>query len=133
MPPTLYQTYGDNQWIAPNYDLKPETNESHEINISFGKQNKNIVFNGSIYRRFQKNALEYEYNTASPSYEIYTNIDGLRTQGLEAGIDTKFNSFVKLRRNLSLVEKKTHDQRSSHEKITQTKGKFLCRNFCLQG
>lgn len=108
--PTLYQTFGDGQWTAPNPDLSPETNVSHEINFSFGKQNRSIIFNGAVYRRFQKDALNYGIGK-------YTNIEGLRTQGFEAGIDIRVNSFIKFGGNFSFVEKKTDNPKSAMLRI----------------
>lgn len=97
--PTLYQTYGDGQWTSPNYDLKPETNQSQEINLSFGKQDRSLVINSSLFHRKEKNVLDYGNNS-------YINTDGNRTRGLEAGIDFKINSFIKIGGNFSFVEKK---------------------------
>ncbi len=36
--PTLYQNYGSLPWTLPNPDLKPEKNQSHEIDLGFGKK-----------------------------------------------------------------------------------------------
>lgn len=101
--PTLYQNYGSGTYTIANFDLQPETNESHEINISLGKQNRSIVFNGSIYRRFQKDAITYSINQ-------YINSGGNRTQGFEVGLDIKLNSFIKFGGNFSFVEKEIENE-----------------------
>lgn len=101
--PTLYQSFGDGQWTMPNFNLEPETNQSHEVNISFGKKDRSLVINASLFQREEENALAYGTNT-------YINIDGKhKVKGFEAGLDYQVASFLRLGGNFSFVEKDTEN------------------------
>lgn len=101
--PSLYQIYGDGSWTMPNFDLEPEKNRSHEINISLGKQDRSFVANASIFHRKDKNAIIYGAGS-------YTNTkDENITRGFEAGFDYQITPFLKLGGNFSFIEKKNED------------------------
>ena len=64
--PTLYQSYGSLPYVLPNFDLKPETNASHELDFSFGKKDRTFVVNASVFSRKEKDVFVYnivDFNT----------------------------------------------------------------------
>jgi vitamin B12 transporter len=52
--PTLYQTYGSLPYTLANFDLKPETNSSYEIDFSIGKPDQSFVINASAFLREER-------------------------------------------------------------------------------
>ena len=101
--PTLYQNFGSLPWVLPNFDLKPETNESHEIDFSIGKKDRSINFYASVYQRSEKDAFVYQLN---PDYTgIFVNLDQNKTKGFEVGADYQIQKWVKVGANFSFVEK----------------------------
>ena len=46
--PTLYQSYGSLPYVLPNFDLKPETNASHEL-ISVWKEPHELVVGMQVF------------------------------------------------------------------------------------
>ncbi len=103
--PTLYQNFGTLPFVAPNFDLKPETNQSHEIDLRFGKKDRSLNFNASFFQREEKDT--FAYVTIDPVNFIgqYQNVDDNKVKGFEIGMDYKINKFVKLGGNFSYVEK----------------------------
>ena len=101
--PTLYQNYGSLPWTLPNPDLKPEKNQSHEIDLGFGKKDRSLNFTVSLFQRKEKDAFAYITN---PDYTgIFQNIDDNKVKGFEIGFDYQITSMVKLGGNYSFVEK----------------------------
>jgi vitamin B12 transporter len=50
----LYQSYGSLPYTLSNFDLKPETNTSYEIDLSIGKPDQSFVVNASAFLREEK-------------------------------------------------------------------------------
>ncbi|MCL1667090.1 TonB-dependent receptor [Elizabethkingia ursingii] len=101
--PTLYQNYGSLPWTLPNPDLKPERNQSHEIDLSFGKKDRSLNFNVSLFQRKEKDAFAYISN---PDYTgSFQNIDENKVKGFEVGFDYQIIDMVKFGGNYSFVEK----------------------------
>ncbi|WP_407478065.1 TonB-dependent receptor plug domain-containing protein [Elizabethkingia meningoseptica] len=101
--PTLYQNYGSLPWTLPNPDLKPEKNQSHEIDLGFGKKDRSLNFTVSLFQRKEKDAFAYVTN---PDYTgIFQNIDDNKVKGFEVGFDYQIIDMVKLGGNYSFVEK----------------------------
>ncbi|MDE5436494.1 TonB-dependent receptor [Elizabethkingia meningoseptica] len=101
--PTLYQNYGSLPWTLPNHDLKPEKNQSHEIDLGFGKKDRSLNFTVSLFQRKEKDAFAYVTN---PDYTgIFQNIDDNKVKGFEVGFDYQIIDMVKLGGNYSFVEK----------------------------
>ena len=50
---------GSLPYVLPNFDLKPETNASHELDFSFGKKDRTFVVNASVFSRKNKDVFVY--------------------------------------------------------------------------
>lgn len=112
--PNLFQIYGTGGlYPRANFNVKPETNFSQEINISAGKQDRSFVVNASIFHRKEKNKIDYVTVDFITFAGIYDNIEGeLSTQGFEAGLDYQITPFLKLGGNFSFVERKNVEQKN---------------------
>ncbi len=103
--PTLYQNYGALPYVLPNFDLKPETNESHEIDLSFGKTDRSLNFNASIFQRQEKDVFAYKITDMTTYAGKFFNFDENKVKGFELGLDYKLNEIIKFGGNFSFVEK----------------------------
>ncbi len=101
--PTLYQSFGSMPYLNPNFDLKPETNNSHEINIDFGKKDRSLNISASIFQRQEKDVFRY---VTLPDYTgIFENVDENKVKGVEVSGDYQICKYIKLGTNYSYVEK----------------------------
>jgi len=103
--PTLYQNYGSLPYILPNADLKPETNQSHEIDLTIGNKSKTLVFNASIFQRQEKDVFAYQTVDFVTYAGQYLNVDTNKVKGFEIGFDYDVNKYVGFGGNFSFVEK----------------------------
>ena len=103
--PTLYQNYGSLPYILPNADLKPETNQSHEIDLSIGNASKSFVINGSLFLRNEKDVFAYQTVDMVTFAGKYLNVDQNKAKGFEVGFDYDINRYVEIGGNYSFVEK----------------------------
>ena len=103
--PTLYQSFGALPYILPNFDLEPETNQSHEIDLSIGKKDRSLVFNASLYQRKEKNGFVYTVTDYTTYAGMYLNVDKNTIKGFDLGFDYKINEYIGLGGNFSFVEK----------------------------
>ncbi|MDO5616945.1 MAG: TonB-dependent receptor [Cruoricaptor ignavus] len=100
--PTLYQNFGD-IYTLPNPDLKPETNESHEIDLSFGNKERTFVINASLFQRNERDIFVYQLN---PNFTgMFVNEAKNKAKGFEFGADYTINKYLKVGGNYSFVEK----------------------------
>lgn len=101
--PSLYQSYGTLPYTVGNPDLKPETNQSHEIDLAWGTSDRNINLTASFYYRKEKDAFVYVMN---PDYTgSYQNVDRNQVRGIDAGFDALILPMVKVGANYSYVYK----------------------------
>ncbi|MGC4130189.1 MAG: TonB-dependent receptor [Bergeyella sp.] len=101
--PTLYQNYGTLPYTLPNFDLKPETNQTHEINFSIGKKDRTFVVNGAVFQREEKDVFAYQTN---PDWTgNFINVDENTVKGFEIGADYAVNDHLKFGGNFSFAEK----------------------------
>ena len=107
--PTLYQNFGSLPWTAPNFDLKPETNRSHEIDLNFGKKDRSLNINASFFIRSESDV--FAYKTIDPVNYIsqFQNVDNNEVKGFEVGFDYTINKYVKLGGNFGYVEKQKEE------------------------
>ncbi len=103
--PTLYQNYGSLPYIQPNFDLKPETNSSHEIDLSIGKKDRSFVVNFSLYQRKEKDVFIYKVLDYTNYTGKYLNINENKVKGFELGLQYKLNEKLNLGGNFSFAEK----------------------------
>ncbi|MCW3159790.1 TonB-dependent receptor plug domain-containing protein [Chryseobacterium oryctis] len=103
--PTLYQNFGSLPWTAPNFDLKPETNRSHEIDLSFGKKDRSLNINASFFFRKEKDVFAYMLVDPVNYVSQFQNVDQNKVKGFEVGFDYTFNRYAKIGGNFSYVEK----------------------------
>lgn len=107
--PTLYQNFGTLPYTLPNFDLKPETNATHEIELSAGKKDRSIVVNASVFITSEEDAFAYVLN---PDYTgSFVNVDENEIKGFEISADYQVLPFLKLGGNFSFVEKENEDTR----------------------
>lgn len=101
--PTLYQNYGSLPYIVPNFDLKPETNSSQEIDLEFGKKDRTLIVNASVFQRKEKNGFAYK---SLPDFTgQFQNVDENKVKGFELGFNYKLNEIINFGGNFSFVEK----------------------------
>ncbi len=101
--PTLYQNYGTLPYTLPNFELKPETNQSHEIDFSIGKKDRSKLLQISVFQRMEADVFAYKTN---PNYTgNFINIDENKVKGFEISADYEINKYVKIGGNFSFVEK----------------------------
>ena len=103
--PTLYQNYGSAPYVLPNFDLKPETNASHEIDFSIGKTNRSMVFNASFYQRKEKDIFVYKITNFINYSGQFENVDENMVKGFELGMNYQFNEKLNVGGNFSYAEK----------------------------
>ncbi|MFC3158890.1 vitamin B12 transporter [Chryseobacterium arachidis] len=103
--PTLYQNYGSLPYILPNPDLKPETNQSHEIDLTIGNKSRTLVFNASVFQREEKDVFAYQTVDFVTFAGQYLNVDRNKVKGFEIGFDYDVNKYVGFGGNFSFVEK----------------------------
>ena len=107
--PTLYQNYGSLPYVIGNFDLKPETNSSHEIDLSLGKKDQSIVFTASLFQRQEKDAFAYEivdFNTYAGQFK---NVGENKVKGFDLGLAYRINDMIKFGGNFSFVEKEKQE------------------------
>ncbi|MGZ5263887.1 MAG: TonB-dependent receptor plug domain-containing protein [Kaistella sp.] len=107
--PTLYQTYGSLPYVLPNFGLEPETNSSHEIDLSLGKKDRSIVFNASFFQREEENAFAYETVDFITYAGQFKNVGENKVKGFELGLNYQLNDLFKLGGNFSFVEKEKQE------------------------
>ena len=107
--PTLYQTYGSLPYVLPNFDLKPETNSSHEIDLSLGKKDRSIVFNASLFQRKEENAFAYETVDFTTYAGQFKNVGENKVKGFELGLNYQLNEMIMFGGNFSFVEKEKQE------------------------
>lgn len=101
--PTLYQNYGTLPYTLPNFALKPETNQSHEIDFSLGTKDRSKLLQISVFQRMEDDVFAYVTN---PDFTgNFVNIDENKVKGFEVSADYAFNAYLKLGANFSFVEK----------------------------
>lgn len=101
--PTLYQNYGTLPYTLPNFDLKPETNQSHEIDFSIGSKDRSKLLQISAFQRMEKDVFAYITN---PDFTgNFVNVDENKVKGIEISANYAINKYVKLGGNFSYVEK----------------------------
>lgn len=103
--PTLYQNYGSLPYVLPNFDLKPETNSSHEIDFSIGKKDRSFAFNASLYQRKEKDIFVYKISDFVNYSGKFENVDQNKVKGFELGFNYQLNSVINLGGNLNYAEK----------------------------
>ena len=103
--PTLYQNYGSLPYVLANFDLKPETNSSHEIDLSLGKKDQSIVFNASLFQRSEKDAFAYETVDFTTFAGQFKNVGDNKVKGFELGLKYQLNEMINFGGNFSFVEK----------------------------
>lgn len=107
--PTLYQNYGSLPYVLPNFDLKPETNSSHEIDLSLGKKDRSIVFNASLFQRQEKEAFAYETVDFITYAGQFKNVGDNKVKGFNLGLNYKLNEIINFGGNFSFVEKEKQE------------------------
>ena len=103
--PTLYQNFGSLPYTLPNFDLKPETNSSHEIDLSFGKKDQSFVINASLYQRQEKDAFAYQTVDFVTYAGQFLNVDSNKVKGFDFGFKYRINPIFNVGGNFSYVEK----------------------------
>lgn len=103
--PTLYQNFGSLPYTLPNFDLKPETNSSHEIDLSFGKKDQSFVINASLYQRQEKDAFAYQTVDFVTYAGQFLNVDSNKVKGFDVGFNYRINPIFNIGGNFSYVEK----------------------------
>lgn len=103
--PTLYQSYGSLPYVLPNFDLKPETNSSHEIDFSLGKTDRSFVVNFSLYERKEKDVFVYSVTDFINYTGKFQNVDHNKVKGFELGLQYKLNEMLNFGGNFSFAEK----------------------------
>lgn len=107
--PTLYQTYGSLPYVLPNFELQPETNLSHEIDLSVGKRDQSLVFTAGFFHRKEKEAFAYEIVDEATYAGSFRNVGENITKGFELGFNYQMNNFLRLGGNFSFVEKEKEE------------------------
>lgn len=103
--PTLYQNFGSKPWTAPNFNLKPETNESHEVDLSFGKKDRSLNINASFFLRNEKDVFAYVLFDPINYVSQFQNVENNKVKGFEVGFDYTITKYLKLGGNFSYVDK----------------------------
>lgn len=103
--PTLYQNYGALPYVLPNFDLKPETNQSHEIDLSFGKVDRTLNFMASVFQRNEEDVFAYQIVDFNTYAGKFVNVDQNKVKGFELGFDYKLNEVFSFGGNFGFVEK----------------------------
>lgn len=103
--PTLYQSYGSLPYTLSNFDLKPETNTSYEIDLSVGKPDQSLVVNATAFLREEKDVFAYETVDFVTYAGRFFNVDRNNIRGLEFGLKYKINEMFNFGGNFSFAEK----------------------------
>ena len=103
--PTLYQTYGSLPYTLANFDLKPETNSSYEIDLSIGRPDQSFVINASAFLREERDVFAYQTVDFTTYAGKFLNVDRNNVRGLEFGLKYKINEIVNFGGNFSFAEK----------------------------
>ena len=103
--PTLYQNFGQMPYVLPNFDLQPETNQSHEVDVSFGNKDRTLNFSLTAFQRSEKDVFAYATVDPQTFAGQFQNIDQNKAKGLELSADYKINDILKVGGNYSFVEK----------------------------
>lgn len=103
--PTLYQNYGSLPYVLPNFELKPETNASHEIDFSLSKKNRSLVLNGSLYQRNEKDIFIYLITDYTQYSGAFKNVAQNTVKGFELGILSQLSPILTLSANFSYAER----------------------------
>ena len=103
--PTLYQTYGSLPYTLANFDLKPETNSSYEIDFSIGKPDQSFVINASAFLREERDVFAYQTVDFTTYAGKFLNVDRNNVRGIELGLKYKINEMVNFGGNFSFAEK----------------------------
>lgn len=103
--PTLYQNYGSLPYILPNDNLKPETNQSHEIDLSIGNTTRSFVINASLFLRNEKDVFAYQVVDMMTYAGQYLNFDENKAKGFELGFNYNISRYIEIGGNYSYVEK----------------------------
>ncbi len=113
--PTLYQSFGSKPYVISNFDLKPETNQSHELNVDFGKKDRSMHFAASIFLRQEKDVFKY---VSLPDYTgVFENVDQNKVKGVEVSADYQIVKYIKVGANYSYVEKENTETMLRQPKI----------------
>ncbi|WP_417431418.1 TonB-dependent receptor plug domain-containing protein [Halpernia sp.] len=103
--PTLYQNFGSLPYVLPNFDLKPETNSSNEIDLSVGKKDQSFVINASLFERQEKSAFAYETVDFVTYAGKFLNVGDNKVKGFDVSFKYRINSIFNVGGNFSFVEK----------------------------
>lgn len=103
--PTLYQNYGSIPYILPNFDLKPEKNSTHEIDLSVGSLDKKWQVTASLFQRKEKDGFVYAIVDQANYTGQFVNLDENKAKGFELGFEYQIADFIGLGANYSFVEK----------------------------
>ena len=103
--PTLYQTYGSLPYTLANFDLKPETNSSYEIDLSIGRPDQSFVINASAFLREERDVFAYQTVDFTTYAGKFLNVDRNNVRGIEFGLKYKINEMVNFGGNFSFAEK----------------------------
>ncbi len=101
--PTLYQSYGTPPYTRGNEDLKPETNLSHEINLSYGKKDQSLLLTGAFYLRNEKDV--FAYVSGEDFVGQFVNVDENKVKGFELVAEYQIVEPLRIGANYSFVEK----------------------------
>lgn len=104
--PTLYQNYGSVPYILPNFDLKPEENATHEIDLSIGSREKIWQVTASLFQRKEKQGFVYSIVDNVNYVGQFKNLDENTAKGFEIGAEYKITPWMDVSGNYSFVEKK---------------------------
>lgn len=99
--PTLYQNHGSLPYVLPNDTLNPETNQSHGVDLNFGKKDGSLNLYTSLFIRTEKDG--FAYTNGYPTQ--VQNIDHNEIKGLEFGFDYQPHMKVRLGGNFTYIEK----------------------------
>lgn len=114
--PTLYQNYGSAPYVLPNFDLKPETNTSHEVDFSIGKKDRSLVFNASVYQRKEKDVFIYNITDYVNYSGKFQNVDQNKVKGAEMSFIYNSHSIWNLGGNYSYAERENHETTTRYPK-----------------
>ncbi|SFI12104.1 TonB-dependent receptor plug domain-containing protein [Halpernia frigidisoli] len=103
--PTLYQSFGSLPYTLANFDLKPETNSSNEIDLAFGEKDQSFVINVSLFQRQEKEAFAYQTVDFVTFAGQFLNVENNKVKGFDVGFNYRINPIFNVGGNFSYVEK----------------------------
>jgi len=109
--PTLYQNYGSLPYVIGNFDLQPETNSSHEIDLSLGKKDQSMVFTATLFQRQEKDAFAYEIVDFTTYAGQFNNVGENKVKGFDLGFTYRATDWMKFGGNFGFVEKEKEETR----------------------